>query len=409
MREQTAEPAPRGPDSPVDAADPVAAPGDSGSGIGGHHSLGRRRVLIAATAVVVCGGAAAGFLLLDRDDSRATPDGGTSRVSTAPVVRTDLVTTQRVDGTLRYDGAYTVKARPGSGVLTWLPDVGDTLARGERVYAVNGRPVPLLYGDTPLYRTLEPGVDDGPDVEMLERNLKALGHGPALTVDDHFTEGTADAVRAWQDSLGRTETGTAAPGDAVVEPGAVRVTETLGIIGADAADTLLTLSGTRRIVTVDMPVAQQQLARLGATVRIGLPGGRTTTGKVMDVGTVARGEEGTASRGGGGSTSGDSGGGGRTATENATVEVRVQLTRPGEAGALDGAPVSVDFTSGSRRDVLAVPVSALLALAEGGYAVEAAEGGGSAAPGGDGANRLIPVRLGVFAQGKVEVEGEGLR
>lgn len=41
--------------------------------------------------------------------------------------------------------------------------------------------------------------------------------------------------------------------------------------------------------------------------------------------------------------------------------------------------------------------------------MEAAEGGGSAAPGGDGANRLIPVRLGVFAQGKVEVEGEGLR
>ena len=47
--------------------------------------------------------------------------------------------------------------------------------------------------------------------------------------------------------------------------------------------------------------------------------------------------------------------------------------------------------------VLAVPVEAVLALAEGGYAVEVDDGT---------ARRLVGVELGVFADGMVEVTGE---
>jgi hypothetical protein len=47
---------------------------------------------------------------------------------------------------------------------------------------------------------------------------------------------------------------------------------------------------------------------------------------------------------------------------------------------------------------LAVPVEALLALAEGGYAVERVKA--------DGTTELVAVKLGAFADDKVEVSGD---
>ncbi|KKZ72996.1 hypothetical protein VO63_15410 [Streptomyces showdoensis] len=337
--------------------------------------------------MLVLGAVAAGAVVLSsRTDGPAAPASG-PRTGTATVVRTDLVQSERIDGTLGYAGAYTVTAPRAGGIVTWLPDVGVTIARGQRAYAVDGVAVPLFYGSTPLYRPLEEGVDDGPDVRVVKRNLKALGYGDGLADDARFTSGTAEAVRDWQEDRGRERTGKVAPGDVLVEPGAVRVTEIPGIVGAPAEGPLLRLSGTRRVVTVDMPVGRQQLARGGAAVRVRLPGGKATDGKVSRVGTVAR-----AAATGGPDRQASQG-----AAGEATVPVEVTLSKPADAGALDGAPVQVDFTSERRDDVLAVPVPALLALAEGGYAVETPEG------------RLVPVTLGVFAQGRVEVAGAGLR
>jgi len=85
--------------------------------------------------------------------------------------------------------------------------------------------VPLLYGRLPAWRPLSVGVDDGPDVRQLERNLVALGHDPDrdITVDDHFTRATGAAVRRWQEAAGLEETGSFEQGDAVWQPGPVRV------------------------------------------------------------------------------------------------------------------------------------------------------------------------------------------
>ena len=71
---------------------------------------------------------------------------------------------------------------------------------------------------------------------------------------------------------------------------------------------------------------------------------------------------------------------------------------PSAASGLDEAPVDVKVITDSVEDVIAVPVAALLALAEGGYAVEL--------DGGDGGTRLIAVDPGFFADGLVEVEGD---
>ena len=83
-----------------------------------------------------------------------------------------------------------------------------------------------------------------------------------------------------------------------------------------------------------------------------------------------------------------------------TVELVVSLDDAKATGRLDQAPVDASITTEVRKGVLAVPVSALLALAEGGYAVEVER---------DGRRQLVGVETGLFADGQVEVEGQGLR
>ncbi len=67
-------------------------------------------------------------------------------------------------------------------------------------------------------------------------------------------------------------------------------------------------------------------------------------------------------------------------------------------GSLTSAPVKVVVTTSTAEAVLAVPIAALLALSEGGYAVERVEGDSS---------KLVGVETGVFADGLVEVRPAG--
>ena len=75
------------------------------------------------------------------------------------------------------------------------------------------------------------------------------------------------------------------------------------------------------------------------------------------------------------------------------------LTDPEAAGTLDQAPVTVNITTATVRDALAVPVTALLAQAPGGYEVEVAGPGDT--------RRWVPVQPGIFddASGLVQVTG----
>jgi multidrug efflux pump subunit AcrA (membrane-fusion protein) len=81
-------------------------------------------------------------------------------------------------------------------------------------------------------------------------------------------------------------------------------------------------------------------------------------------------------------------------------EVEVTLNRQGAATGLDEAPVDVDIVEDRAEDVLAVPVAALLALAEGGYAVEIDTGSGK--------TRLVRVETGMYAGGSVEITSSEL-
>jgi hypothetical protein len=65
---------------------------------------------------------------------------------------------------------------------------------------------------------------------------------------------------------------------------------------------------------------------------------------------------------------------------------------------LDQAAVSVNFQQQKATNVLSVPVTALLATAGGGYAVQEAQ-----AP-----HELIAVTPGLFAAGYVQISGTGI-
>ena len=84
--------------------------------------------------------------------------------------------------------------------------------------------MPLLYGSLPAYRQFEAGMSDGADVGQLTRDLIALGYGDGLAQSDHYSSATAAAVQRWQSALGLQATGEIPLGEAVFEPGPIRVT-----------------------------------------------------------------------------------------------------------------------------------------------------------------------------------------
>ncbi|NRQ31054.1 hypothetical protein HII36_04285 [Nonomuraea sp. NN258] len=340
----------------------------------------------AAMALLLGVGAAAVRLTSSVGDEASTADesaagmGGTAEpaAATAAVERGDLVDTLTVSGVLGHGAARPV-VNSASGTLTALPAEGAVIRRGGELYEVDRDPVVLMYGPKPMHRTLELGVADGADVRHLERNLRALGH--RLTVDDHFDLATRTAVRAWQDDAGLPVTGAAGRDQVVFLPGEARVQELRVPVGAPvrAGQSMLAVTGVEPVVTVRLDAGRQNLAVRDAPVRLRLPGEPWLTGRIAEVGTVAKptGEDGTP-----------------------TVEVRITLDDPARARSLDQAPVSVELRGEVRRDVLSVPVEALLALREGGYGVEVVEGA---------ATRVVPVAAGIFAGGRVEVSGAGLR
>lgn len=324
---------------------------------------------LAATAVA---GAAVGL-----GGDPATTTTVTAPPSTAPVTRTSLTQTELVNGVLDYGEPVPLNGR-GSGIVTWLPTLGATIDRGQRVYEANDRPVSLFYGDLPLYRQLRTG-HIGDDVLEVERNLAALGH-TGITVDRRYTSATATAVRKWQRDRGLTQTGTFNPADVVIAPGKLRIASLAVRLGDPANGPILTYTGTTRVVRIDLDVALQRLAKRGTTATITLPDGEQVEGTVATVGSVA--------------TAGDEEG-----NEPATIEVTVTLADQSELGALDQAPVGVELVSARAPNVLTVPVAALVALADGGYGVQALTGTTS---------RSIPVELGMFGNGRVEISGTGI-
>gem|GEM_PF-1378919 len=183
---------------------------------------------------------------------------------------------------------------------------------------------------------------------------------------DYFSGQTAAGLDGLQTRLGVPVTGTLPLGQAVFLPSAAQVTEldATTVPGAPAlpGTALMTATSTRPVVTVGLDPAQQTQVKAGDHVNVTLPDGTVTPGVVASVGTVA-----TAP-----ASSSDS----SSASTPPTITVLVRLSDPRAAGDLDQAPVQVAITTGTAASALVVPVDALLARANGGYAVEVTGLGG---------------------------------
>ena len=309
-------------------------------------------------------------------------------VKTAAVQRRTLQVTQELDGTLGYAGSMAVGADL-PGTLTWLPAEGTVIKRGDRLYEVDGAASAiLLLGNRPAWRTLGPGVSNGADVLQLEQNLKALGYaGHSMRVDRHWDSQTTAAVKRFQKARHLQRDGVLDLGEIVFLRGPLRVTEQTAKVGARVGGGAPVLSGTTtgRVVDVSLDADRQDLLAADAQVTVDLPDGSTARGHVADVGRVAHAGQET----------------GPGQTSPATIDVTITLDDAAAAGSLDQAPVKVHVVTATHADVLAVPVNALVALLEGGDAVEVQAA--------DGSRHYVGVQLGLFQDGWVEISGSGLQ
>ena len=269
-----------------------------------------------------------------------------------------------------------------SGTVTSIAEEGTLVGRGDPLIALSLEPVVLLIGDLPAFRTMTAGVD-GDDVLQLEENLVALGFGDieGFEVDGDYDTATSLAVAAWQASVGASPDGVVNLGDVIFAPNPLRVGQQLVSIGdlVMSGTPIMTTSVGETFVTVELSTDDQDLVEVGDSVVVELPDGTLEPATITEIGTVV-----LANQQGG-----------------TYFEMTIALDDPDAAQGLDEAPVDVEVIGDRADDVLAVPVTALLALAEGGYAVEVVNE--------DGTTTLIGVEPGLFAEGFVEIAGQGLR
>lgn len=329
----------------------------------------------------------AGAVFVGANDPFAEGDGDVSAaatpvvpVSTATITRRTMESTEEFDGTLGYAGEGVIVSGM-NGTFTRLPEVGDILELGDQIYEVNGSKASfLMHGDRPAWRRLDVDSSNGADVKQLEESLKGLGFlDPKIQPDRKFRQKTKKAVRRWENRTNQDKDGDIDQGQVTFLPGDVRITEVVPDLGtpSQAGSVVARTSGTGLVVTLDLAADRRNILSIGDAVSVELPDGSESAGSVTEVDSVAQTLAG--------------------ATEP-TVQVTIELADLAEIDDLDGAEVTVQVVRQTRPHVLSVPVDALLALREGGYAIEMVED--------DGSSYLVAAEVGLFDDEGVEVSGD---
>jgi hypothetical protein len=344
-----------------------------------------KRLLAFGIVVVLVGGAVFVGLNLPLGTSDDTANAAATPivpVSAATITQRTMESTEEFDGTLGYAGEGVIISGL-DGTYTDLPEAGDILTLGDGIYEVDGTNTSyLMYGKRPAYRALDIDSDNGPDIKQLEASLEQISFpavfGANFEPDWNFRQKTEDAVTKWQKRTNQEQDGGIEMGEITFLPEDVRVTEVLPELGSrsQAGQVLAYTSGTDLVVTLDLAADRRDILGIGDAVSVELPDGAHAAGTITEISSVAQTLQGAS---------------------DPTVEVTVELEDTEAVGDLDGAAVDVSVVRQTRPDVLTVPVDALIALREGGYAIELVAA--------DGSTYLTLAEIGLFDDNGVEVSG----
>jgi peptidoglycan hydrolase-like protein with peptidoglycan-binding domain len=332
---------------------------------------------LAGAVALVAAVATAGFVVHSNPGSTRAAD--TTRLATTQVIRGTLEQTESATGYLGYGVPIIIKGQSG-GVITWLPAVGHTIARGHQIFRVNDAPITLFYGDMPLYRSLsgpdyvDPTAQTGHDVSIVAANLAALGFYRGTKAHARFDGSLVRAVKAWQRSLGRAPTGEISPSSVRVAGGSLRVAGLAAQPGDDASENVLSATTTTRIITLNVPNGTDGAVQLGDAVNMTLADGTKVSGAVSSIGAPASSDQ-------------------QQAGSEPTVPVTVDVPAQTALVNVPLGPITADIVLASKKGVTYVPIAALLALSGGGYALQRPNG------------TLVAVTLGMVTDGDVEVSG----
>ncbi len=256
-------------------------------------------------------------------------------------------------------------------VLTHVAAVGTPVVDGTALYSADAEPVLAIIGNQSWWRELRVGSSAGPDVLALERALHTMGYGAKLRVDSQFTAATAEAVRNWERAVKRRAVdGRVAPTEVISVPVDTEVAQQIAL-GAELPPNtqILTLSTKKKVVSaqIDADLIAEWPAK--ASVSLAWDGQQRGPGRM-----------------------------GEQARFEIDDQVRVVITADsGLELPTTGSEVQVQLIRQTRRGVLAVPVAAIRANRDG-LPVIATQSGSQ--------RREISVRLGLVAQGWVEISGQ---
>ena len=115
----------------------------------------------------------------------------TLELTTISIQKGDLAKKEEYNGTLRQTDKKILNS-PTNGVVTFLPKEGSVVNFGEVLFIIDNKPVILLQGNTPFYRTLDLNSDPGVDILQVEEALVYLGYADSTFVPDEvFDEQTS--------------------------------------------------------------------------------------------------------------------------------------------------------------------------------------------------------------------------
>lgn len=309
--------------------------------------------------------------------SGAPAEAGTSTLppDTETVTRGDLVEEVKVVGTIGFGTAITLPIT-STGLVTTVNEPGSVVEPGMVLVTVNGRPVYVARGAVPLYRDLRRvpanerddageklGELEGDDVHQLQNFL--LGEGfdadGLLTPDGLFGKTTEKAVKAWQRAVGHPATGKVDRTQLVFVPDAIRIAKAPAV-----GEEYSPIEVTPNIPKITAEVEAKQAAFFDDAATVNL-----STSAVESTGTVTS------------STPKIDDQGKRT--------LDVEIEPKDDFGSAMSVEVQAQRTLAD--DVPLVPARALVALADGGWALQVAGQG------------LVPVKVVRVENGQAQVDG----